>query len=58
VLTSLNDNMITISQKYLVKEGDLYNVKTDPDSGYNLDSIELRVTAYVISGVVPEGHRE
>jgi hypothetical protein len=41
-----------------VKEGGLYKVKTDPDSGYDLDSIELRVTAYTISGVVPEGHRE
>jgi len=41
-----------------VKEGELYKVKTDPDSGYDLDSIELRVTAYAISGVVREGHRE
>jgi hypothetical protein len=40
-----------------MKEGELYKVKTDPDSGYDLDSIELRVTAYAISGVVPEGHR-
>ena len=53
VLTSLGDNMITISRKLSVKEGELYKVKTDPDSGYDLDSIELRVTSYAISGVVP-----
>ena len=41
-----------------MKEGEFYKVKTDPDSGYDLDSIELRVTAYAITGVVPEGHRE
>ena len=38
-----------------MKEGELYKVKTDPDSGYDLESIELRVTAYAISGVEPEG---
>jgi|GEM_PF-3069343 len=53
VLTSLGDNMITISRKLSVKEGEHYEVKTDPDSGYDLDSIELRVTSYAISGVVP-----
>ena len=41
-----------------MKEGELYKVKTDADSGYDLDSIELRVTAYTVSGVVPGGHRE
>lgn len=38
-----------------MKDGELYKVKTDADSGYELDSIELRVTAYAISGVVSEG---
>jgi len=41
-----------------MKECELYKVKADPDSGYDLDSIELRVTAYAISGVVPEWNRE
>jgi hypothetical protein len=41
-----------------VKEVEFYKVKTDPYSGYDLDSIELRVIAYAITGVVPEGHRE
>ena len=38
-------------------ECELYKVKTDADSGYDLGSIELKVTAYAISEVVPEGHR-
>lgn len=35
--------------------GGLYKVRTDPDNGYDLDPMDVRVTAYAISGVVPEG---
>jgi hypothetical protein len=54
VLISLGDNRITISLKYSMKEDELYKVKTDQDSGYDLDSIELRVTAYAFSRVHQE----